>query len=170
LQVCCCWVIKELKYIKEAASIRQKAYGNIAPLLDKSPRIISASYYGCSAIAYALTFGIHESGRYGSYFTEKVNELYPSTYLYFPWARVFYEGNKEILPAAFIHPEATYTLYIAEYSTDRLNEILAALKTDTANYGYTVSEIFSSPATAEAVFLLKSNHIGRLDSVRVDIP
>jgi hypothetical protein len=163
-------IVKELKYIKEAAAIRQKAYGDIAPLLDKSPRIISTSYYGCSAIEYALTFGILESGRYGSYFTEKVKELYPSTYLYFPWAKVFYEGNKEILPAVFIHPEATYTLYIAEYSTDRLNEILAALKTDTANYGYTVNEIFSSPVTAEAVFLLKINNISRADSVRNDIP
>jgi hypothetical protein len=163
-------VIKELKYIKESAIVRQQAYGNIAPLLDKSPRIISTSYYGCSAIEYALTFGILESGRYGSYFTEKVKELYPSTYLYLPWARVFYEGNKEILPAAVIHPETTYTLYIAEYSTDRLNEILASLKADTASYGYTVSEIFSSPATAEAVFLLKINPFNRAESLHTDIP
>ena len=163
-------VIKELKYINESAVIRQKAFGNIAPLLDKSPRIISTSYYGCSAIEYALTFGIHESGRYGSYFTEKVKELYPSTYLYFPWGKVFYEGNKEILPAAFLHPEATYTLYIAEYSADRRNEILAALKTDTANYGFTISEIYSSPVTAEAVFLLKINPVNRAESLHTVIP
>ena len=99
-----------------------------------------------------------------------MKKLYPSTFLYFPWGKVFYEGNKEILPSSFIHPPTTYILYIADYSADRLNETLTALKTDTIKYDYTVNEIFNSPATAESVFSLKISNIDRADSLLKAIP
>jgi hypothetical protein len=158
-------IASELIYIKKTAKVKHEAYDKIAPLLATSPKIISPSYYGCSAKEYALTFGIHLSGRYGNFLTEKMEQLYPSTYLYFPWAKIFYMGNKVILPVTFIRPSTAYTLYIADYSTGKLKEILAALKTDTVQYSYTTHEIFNSPATTEAVFLLKINAINQADSV-----
>jgi hypothetical protein len=161
---------KDLKNIYKAKAIKEEAYQEIVPLLSSTPKIIGASYYGCSAVEYALTFGIHVSGRHGNYLTEHVKELYPSTYIYFPWEKVFYEGNKEILPSSFIHPSTTYTLYIADYSVDKLNDIVAKIKTDTINYNYAVDEVFQSQATAEAVFSLKISSIDRSGSFMESIP
>jgi hypothetical protein len=162
--------VKDLNNIYKANAIKEEAYQEIVPLLSSTPKIICPSYYGCSAVEYALTFGIHVSGRHGNYLTEHVKELYPSTYIYFPWERVFYEGNKEILPSTFIHPSTSYTLYIADYSVEKLNEIQAALMTDTVRYNYAFDEIINLPVTAETIFLLKITDYNREDSILKAVP
>ena len=68
----------------------QESYAKFKENRSQGPLIISASYYGCSAIEYALTFGIQVSGKYSPYLYEKLNKIYPSTYLYYPWAKAFY--------------------------------------------------------------------------------
>ena len=52
--------------LREARRKNQKeSYLKFKEIRSHGPLIVSASYYGCSAVEYALTFGIHESGKYG---------------------------------------------------------------------------------------------------------
>jgi hypothetical protein len=156
---------KQLKQIQGTTILKTTAYKKVAPFLKPSPKIIAASYYGCSAVEYAITYGLHESGKYGNYLFKRISKLYPSTILYFPWGKVFYEGNKEILPSSFLQPSTSYTLYIADYSEEKLNEILAALQPADGTCNYDIRNLVASPATAESLFLLKINSIDHAGSL-----
>jgi hypothetical protein len=157
----------QLNQLQEVAKIRTAAYQQIVPLLKDPPKIISASYYGCSAREYALTYGLHESGRYGSFLFEEMKKLYPETYMYFPWGKVFYEGNKETEPASFLKPYTVYSLYIADYSDERLDEITRALNANGKNIYCTAKEIYYSQATkalavqTELVTMKKCKRVNR---------
>jgi hypothetical protein len=144
----------QLRYMQAVTKTKTDAWRQLAPALQNSPKIISPSYYGCSAIEYALTYGLHVSGKHGNFLFEHIKKHYPSTYLYFPWGKVFYEGNREIDPALFIQPSLTYTVYIAEYSRDRLNEVITAIQTDLYGYNSELKILSHSRSTNEAVFLL----------------
>jgi hypothetical protein len=122
----------------------------------KGPLIISASYYGCSAAEYALTFGIQLSGKYSPYLYEKVNKIYPSTYLYYPWAKAFYAGSSEILPSSFLQAGTDYMLYIADYSTEKLDEITGLLNQNDKNMQWTAKKIYQIESTNEAIFQLQA--------------
>jgi hypothetical protein len=136
--------------------IRTDAYLQFKRSLKQGPLIISASYYGCSAVEYALTFGLHESGKYGDYLFGKIKTIHPSTYLYYPWGKVFYEGNKEILPSAFILPGKEYNLFIADYSVERYEEVMHALKENGDSLCFHITKIAYQASTAEALYLLKT--------------
>jgi hypothetical protein len=131
------------------------SYSKVGPLLHSSPKILSVSYYGCDAVEYALTFGIHESGRYSQFLTDNLKELYPSTVLYFPWSKVFYEGIKETKPSDFIKPGIDYTLYIAEYTKQRLDEIMEQLTNNPDNYNYIINPVYVDSVKQKGVFTVK---------------
>jgi hypothetical protein len=144
--------VKQVKEIREIVKTKTNAYLNIRPFLNGTPKIICPSYYGCSAVEYALTYGLHESGRYGNYLFEKISRLYPSIYMYFPWGKVFYEGNKEILADQFVKPGTVYYLYIAEFSEEKLKEIVAAMMKGSHSEDYCVTRLYFEPETAEGVY------------------
>jgi len=150
---------RHLKHIREVTTIRTEAYNRLFPMLNMPPKIICPSYYGCSATEYALTFGLHESGRHGDFLFKEMQKLYPETYLYLPWGRVFYEGNRETEPAMFLQPYTVYTLYIADYSDEQLAEITGALNTNGKNLYCVTKEIYHSEATGEAIFLLQTQQV-----------
>jgi hypothetical protein len=122
------------------------------------PLIIGTSYYGCSAVEYALTFGIQESGKYSPYLYDKVNRIYPSIWLYFPWGKAFYAGNKTILPSAFLMPDKKYNLYIADYSIDRYQEIIKALKQNEDSLQFTITKVYVDSSAMQGLFVLQTEH------------
>jgi hypothetical protein len=144
--------IKQLKQIQDISEFKAAGYSGIAPLFKASPRIISASYYGCSAKEYALIFGLHVSGKYGHYLYESIEKLYPSIYFYFPWSKVFYEGNKEISPSAFVKKGTAYDLYIADYSKERLEELIVELTRDYPQNCFIFNKIYVDSIHSEALF------------------
>jgi hypothetical protein len=139
------------------ANTRSKtdAYLQYAEFRPAGPIIISASYYGCSAVEYALMFGLHESGKYSPYLFEKIQAFYPSTYLYLPWGKVFFEGKNEIQPTAFIKPDKEYNLYIADFSEDRLEEIITRMRQDTSINQYSISPVYVDSIQHEAMFRVR---------------
>lgn len=122
------------------------------------PIIISASYYGCSAVEYALTFGIQECGKYSPYMYEKVRKIYPATHLYYPWAKAFYAGSSEILPSAFLQGGTDYMLYIADYSIEKLDEITGLLNQTGKNMHWTAKKIYQIESTNDALFQLQAGN------------
>jgi hypothetical protein len=122
---------------------------------SQGPLIICPSYYGCSAVEYALTFGIHMSGKYGPYIYEKMNRLYPSTYLYFPWGKVFYAGRNEISPSVFLREGTSYMLYIAEYSKEKLDEITGVINQNKKGMHWIAIKIYQTEQSNEALFQLQ---------------
>jgi len=101
-------------------------------------------------------FGLLESGRYGKDLTAKVAKHYPSTLFYLHWGDVFYNGVYVKEPSTYLKPDTVYTLFIADYSGERLNEVLTALQPDTASYTFDLKPLYHSAATAESVFSLKT--------------
>jgi hypothetical protein len=148
-------VNRQLSQMEENTVKRTVALQQFLRMRQGGPTILGVSYYGCSAQEYALTFGLHVSGKYGSYLFQKVKILYPETYLYFPWGKVYYEGNKEILPKNFVRTGITYNLYIADYSEDRLKEILASLSDKDVPFKYTLTRVYVLPETSEGLFRLQ---------------
>jgi hypothetical protein len=140
-----------------SANTRNKteAYQQFTESRSAGPIIISASYYGCSAVEYALMFGLHESGKYSQYLFEKIQEMYPFTYLYLPWGKVFYEGKNEIQPSTFIKPKEEYNLYIAEFSKDRLEEIMTALMQNSSINQYDIRPVYVDSVQQEGLFKVK---------------
>ncbi len=122
---------------------------------SQGPLIICPSYYGCSAVEYALTFGIHMSGKYGPYIFEKMNRIYPSTYLYFPWGKVFYAGRNEISPSVFLREGTSYMLYIAEYSKEKLDEITGLINQNEKGMHWIAVKVYQIESSNEALFQLQ---------------
>ena len=122
------------------------------------PLIVGASYYGCSAVEYALTFGIQVCGKYSPYMYKKVNKIYPSTYIYHPWSKLFYTGGSEILPSAFLQAGKDYMLYIADYSAEKLDDITGLLNKNDINRHWTVKKIYQIESTHEALFKLEAGN------------
>jgi hypothetical protein len=144
--------VKQVKQVRQLMEPKTASFARMEPLLKSSPKIISASYYGCAAIEYALTFGLHTSGKYGSYLFDEMKEIYPSTYLYFPWGKVFFEGNKEILPSSFIEPGMDYNLYVSDFSKERLDEVMTDLNHDSPENRYSIRQIYVDSVQHEGVF------------------
>ena len=134
----------------------EESYLKFKQFRSHGPLIVSASYYGCSAVEYALTFGLHVSGKYGPYLYEKVKKIYPSTYLYFPWSKSFYAGNSEIPPSAFLQADTDYMLYIADYSAEKLDDITGVLNKNDINVHWTAKKIYLIESTNEALFQLQA--------------
>jgi len=144
----------QLKQIKNNTESKIAAYNRVAPFLKGNVNIIAPSYYGCPSVTYALTFGLHESGKYGDMLFEKIRKLYDYGFMYYTWGNVFYMGNKEIKPSVFIKPGGTYTVYMAEYSEEKLNRLLAAIEKDGIGSSGELTKLFQSQETGEAVFSL----------------
>ncbi len=147
--------VKQLKDLNQLTLTKKEVYQQISPLMKTPPKIISAYYYGCSAIEYGMQFGLNESGKYGRYLTTIYNELYPETYIYLPWLQTFYKGVYPVSPQDFLKPDTIYTFYLADYSDDRLKEIMKALQDGNEEYTLEFSKIFHSQTSPEAVFYLK---------------
>jgi len=143
------------RQMREIVKPIKTSFEKVGPLLKSSPKIVSVSYYGCEAIEYALTFGIHESGRYSQYLTDNLKDLYPSTLLYFPWGKVFYEGNREMQPSAFIKPGIDYTLYVADFTKETLDEILNRLTSNFPNNRYSINPVYIDSVLHKGVFKVK---------------
>lgn len=148
-------VVGETRKVIEIVRPIRSSYEKVGPLLQSSHKIVSVSYYGCDAIEYALTFGIHESGKYSQYLTDQLKEVYPSTLLYYPWGKVFYEGNKVIQPETFINPGIDYTLYVADFKQEGLDEILNRLTGNSPNSKYSISKVYVDSLQKKGVFKVK---------------
>lgn len=145
----------QLKLMQSVSAVKYKAWQQLRPALEAKPLIVSPSYYGCSALEYALTYGIQVSGRHADFLTERVKKHYQATYMYFPWGKVFYEGRNEIDPVSFINPRLNYTLYIAAFSPEKLDEMLSGVEASVIHYDLAVEEIIQLPETAESVYSLR---------------
>ncbi|MBN2812678.1 MAG: hypothetical protein JXQ80_01305, partial [Bacteroidales bacterium] len=145
----------QLKHMQSVSTVKYKAWQQLKPALEAKPLIVSPSYYGCSALEYALTYGIQVSGRHADFLTERVKKLYPATYMYFPWGKVFYEGRNEIDPVSFMNPGLTFTLYIADDNPGKLDDILSLVKTSVTPCELAVTEVIKLPETAESVYSLR---------------
>ena len=146
---------RQLSIREERRKILKESYLIYLEHRSHGPLIISPSYYGCSAVEYALTFGIHVSGKYGPYIYEKMNRIYPSTWLYFPWGKVFYAGRNEISPSVFLQDGTSYMLYIAEYSKEKLDEITGLLNQNEKGMHWIAVKVYQIESSNEALFQLQ---------------
>jgi hypothetical protein len=131
---------------------RASAYHQYQALKTNAPTLVVCSYYGCSAVEYALTFGIQESGKYADNLTEQLHSLYPGTWLYYPWAEKFYDGRREVLPESFLKP-GEYNLLVAGYSETmehRVSELLTSLPVHIR-----MEKVYADSAVSEALFRLR---------------
>jgi hypothetical protein len=147
---------RQLDGLLERNRIRTEGLKNLEPYLKKTPKIIVPYYFGCSSVEYGLLFGLLESGRYGKDLSSKVAIHFPSTLFYLHWGDVFYEGVYAIEPVTYIKLDTEYTLFIADFSKEKLNEVLSALQPDSADYTFDLKPLYHSDATEESVFLLKT--------------
>ncbi len=142
----------QLKYMAADRKKREQQYQKYMESRPAGPVIISASYYGCAAIEYALMFGLHESGKYAEYLYNTIGALYPGTYLYLPWSKAYYAGKKEVQPASFISQDVEYNLYISEFSEEKLEEIISSLKHDSSFSRHSLNPVYVDSVQHEALF------------------
>ncbi|HEX2396433.1 MAG TPA: hypothetical protein VHI78_13885 [Bacteroidales bacterium] len=124
-------------------------------LSSKEPKIVCAYYYGGASIEYSLLFGLLESGKYKRELNMEFQKHYPSTIIYLPWADSFYDGVNTSDPDNFLVPDTRYILYIADYSQELLNKLLARLNTDKLLYKQEIDLIEKSDETREAIYSFK---------------
>jgi hypothetical protein len=152
-------VLSEIDYLKKISFVKNESYRKFREHRSEGPIIISASYYGCSSVEYALIFGIHTIGKYGDYLSKEMKVLYPSTYLFFPWDKHFYEWNKEISPSEFMSSHKKINLYISEYSENSLDNLINALKGNSDSLEYNIRKVFIDTTHAEALYLLQQDGV-----------
>jgi len=118
--------LKQVGQIKENVQMRMEAYHAISPLLSE-PLVVCPDYYGCASPVYALTFGIHVSGQFGTELTRYLNRMYPETYLFFPWSKSFFQGNRQV-PAKEVMPaHSRMNLYLAPVDSSAFQAMLDSL-------------------------------------------
>ncbi len=146
-----------LKEMNDQKMIRMESFMQLKQFESAGPMILSASYYGCSSEKYALIFGLQMcGGKYAPRLYEKMKIIYPQTYMYFPWGKAFYAGNIQVQPSEFLNSGDIYDLFIADYTKERLEEILNQLNSSSQNIHWSAREIYTIPATNEALFELRS--------------
>lgn len=150
-------VLSEIEYLKKISIVKNDSYRKFSDHRSGGPIIISASYYGCSSVEYALIFGIHTSGKYGDYLSKKMKVLYPSTYLFFPWDKHFYEWNREISPSEFMTSRKRIELYISEYSGNSLDKVLEAIKGKSDTLDFNIRKVYIDTTDAEALYILQQD-------------
>jgi hypothetical protein len=121
---------------------------------NHGPLIISASYYGCSAMEYALIFGVQWCGKYSAMMYDKVMSIYPDTHMYYPWSNRFYAGSSEIKASEFLDERKVYRLYMSEFSQEKLDELTGILNQSSNTTWKTVS-IYQSKKFNDAIFQLQ---------------
>jgi hypothetical protein len=149
--------VRQLDALHVRKIIRAEAFNKIKPYLKHEPKIISPYYYGCYAIEYSLLFGQLESGRYGREITAEYQKHYPESYIYMDWADDFYNGIYNLEPKEFLRPNVDYTLYIADFSEEKLKRVITALNKD-SSFVLTLKPVYTSAEPAEAVFKLSTTH------------
>lgn len=140
--------------MRERKALRLSVYNEIAPLLKDTPRIICPDYYGSSAIEYAMHFGIFESGKHKQKITRIYQELYPSCYFYMSWEPSFWSGSVKLEPNDFLQPHMEYSMYFSDYTEDKMKNVLNQLQSDSLKYRFNIRNIYQSPETKEAVYIL----------------
>jgi len=144
---------KELTWLQERKKMQLEALARVGPFLNNSDhKIICASYYGCSAVEYALLFGLLESGKYKKELTARYNRHYPSSFIYMHTVDQFYNGAFEMEPEDFLKAGVNYTLYIADFSDELLNKVMKVLQTDSTVFRQDIKVLFKSESPAEAVY------------------
>ncbi len=83
-----------LKY-KDHRESRMGAYYFIEKKLAGKPIIIIPNYFGSSSVKYSLYFSAIWTGKYRDQYFGKLNQLFPDTYLYFPWNGKYNKWNSE---------------------------------------------------------------------------
>jgi hypothetical protein len=144
----------QLEGLRERKIMHQEALNTFQPYLgtDK-PKLIVASYYGCSAVEYSLHFGLHESGKYGKELTAEYKKHYPNTILYFPWGDAFFDGVYQPDPKDILKP-GEYVLFVADHSDQMMDRFIKMLSDTTdLNSEYTLLKEFKPKA--EAVYKLQ---------------
>ncbi len=145
-------VSERLPEMEQINKKRQEALHQYQALKMQAPTLVVCSYYGCSAVEYGLSFGIQESGKYADYLTEHLHALYPETWLYYPWAKSFYDGRRAVLPEAFLKRNE-YNLLVAGYtgeSDQKLADMLDALPGQK-----TIEKVYADGTVSEALFRLR---------------
>jgi hypothetical protein len=148
-------VNSQLTYMGSISDKKYIAYQKLKEGIHQYPKIVSPSYYGCSSVEYALSYGMMVSGKYGAFLFEKVKAYYPMTYMYFPWGNVLYEGIYEVKSSDFLYPGIDYTLYIADYSEEMLSKVLAGLGANPQRKGYDLKLIYNHKETNETLYRLR---------------
>ncbi len=147
----------QLAQMEKVTTTKTNAWKHFKPALDTGPNIICPSYYGCSSVEYALTYGLQvNNARDAKFLYERIKELYPQNDMYFSWGKIFFEGIRVVYPSEFLKPEGDYFLYIADYSKTRLKEVMTSLQPDSRNLRLYIEPVYYSPPTAEALFVLKT--------------
>jgi flagellar biosynthesis/type III secretory pathway M-ring protein FliF/YscJ len=72
---------------------------------------------------------------------------------------LFYNGVDVVNPSTFLKPGTTYTVYIAEYSQKRLDQVIASLQQDSVQYKINMEEAYTSPSENEAIFNLSLSQV-----------
>ena len=145
-------VREQLNHMLQVNRQRAEAVHRFMALKTEGPTIVACSYYGCSAVEYALSFGLHESGEYGERLTAAMKKSHPDTYLYFPWNETFYDGKREIAPAAFV-TTGEFNLLVAGYSEELTEKVTAALVPDPERRK--LEKVYADSTVSEALFRLQ---------------
>jgi len=148
--------LEHLSLREDRRKVLVESYSKFKENKSHGPLIISASYYGCSAVEYALTFGVQWCGNYSPYIYDKVKSIYPSTYMYYPWSKTFYAGRSSILPSDFLQEGTDYMVYIADYSDEKLNELNGLLNQNEKGMHWMAKKIYQLESTNEALFQLQA--------------
>jgi hypothetical protein len=145
-------VREQLHHMQQVNNRRAEAVHRFMALRTEAPTIVVCSYYGCSAVEYALSFGLHESGKYGERLTASMKKIHPDTYLYFPWNETFYYGKREIKPDEIV-AQGEFNLLVAGYTEELTGKVSSTLVPDPQ--GWKLEKVYTDSTVSEALFRLQ---------------
>lgn len=137
--------------LQERNNQKMKALNYMQNIEPNALKFIVTSDYGAPLPEYALTHSYRWAGRYQDFFKPALAELYPNSYVYFPWENSMNFWGKEPDYSESGRPAYIYFL------TDNLKEKFFQ---DAAKYfpeKYTLTRTFFNESTNEAIYLLIKN-------------
>jgi len=147
---------RELSIREDESRMYYQSYLRYTESRSGGPLIVYPYFFGCSPVEYALTFGIRYGGKYSPYLFEKMKSVYPSTWLYFPWEKVFYSGGDPITISSSLHDGTEYMLYIADYTKEKLDEMTGLFNQNEQNILWIAKPVYLIESTHEALFKLEA--------------
>lgn len=144
-------VIRSLSvhFVKQNQQKMQAVY--FLRLVEKeSVKIVLPAFYGAPVPEYAIMNTYMWAGKYRNNYHSTLAELYPNTYLFFPWDRTLYYWGEPI------HIDGSKPVYIYY---ERLNqkEEFASSYQEFIPGDMEWEQVFFNPETEEVIFRLKSN-------------
>lgn len=142
------------KSISKQMSARIQTRDFINTLPKNSYKIIVSQDYGCPFHEYAIMYSFAMGGKQWPNYREKLNKLYPDTYMYFTWDNTIKYWGKPYNPLNIANSDKPVYLYLQKNNDELYKRTIDKLLENSKDISIKKKLLFNNPVNHEGILQL----------------